>query len=145
MLYLKSKTINNVCGYLFWIILLFVAGMHLLQKAPRGLFLIYSLLYAITFIISFRVVRSRLVLIGLITLSLIYQGFVLQKEIYAYANTNYPQVINYLQHRKITKIATTVGLGITPYAQEANIEVITVFDEAQLPALKAQKVFQVKR
>ena len=128
----------HVFGYLFWIVILYIAGMHLLQKAPRGLFLVYSLLYALTFVSSLQLIRSRILVVGLITLSIIYQGFVLQREIYAYARTNYPEVITYLQQRKITKIASTVGLGITPYAQQANIQVKLVFNEAELPVLKAQ-------
>ncbi|RDC63848.1 hypothetical protein [Adhaeribacter pallidiroseus] len=132
------KTTIHVWGYLFWIILLYVAGMHLLQKAPRGLFLVYSLLYAITFVSSLHLIRNRILLVGLISTSIIYQGFVLQKEVFAYANTSYPLVVNYLQHRHITKLASAVGLGITPFAQKANLEVTLVFNEAQLPALKAQ-------
>lgn len=128
----------NAYGYLFWIIYPLFTGMHLLQKAPRGLFLVYSLLYAITFLSGWRVIRRKVLATGVIVLSIFYQCYVVQKEIYAYASTKYPQVITYLKKHHITKIATTVGLGITPYAQKASIEVISVFEEQELIPLKAQ-------
>ncbi len=131
-----QNTPLNIYRYLFLIIYLFLAGMHVLQKAPRGLFLVYSLLYAITFISCSQLLQNRIIAVSVISLSIIYQGFVLQREFYAYAHTNYPQVVTYLQQQKITKVATTVGLGIAPFAQTANIEVASVFAETQLNALK---------
>jgi len=132
------KSITNPYSFLFWIIYPVLFGMHLLQKAPRGLFLIYSLLYAVTFICSLRVIKNKKLATGFILISVFYQATLLQKEIYNFAATNYPRVINYLQEHNITKVATTVGLGITPYSKSANIEVTTVFNEKELAAVKAK-------
>ncbi|PSR54298.1 hypothetical protein AHMF7605_12595 [Adhaeribacter arboris] len=135
---IKQNKEINIYRYLFLLIYLYLAGMHVLQKAPRGLFLVYTLLYTITLISCAQTVRSRKLTFSILVLSFIYQSFVLQREFYAYAHTNYPQVVAYLQNRKITKIATTVGLGITPYAQTANLEITPVFDETQLNSLKVK-------
>lgn len=137
-IFVKTRKFSiTLYGYLFWVVYPILGGMHLLQKAPRGLFLIYSLLYALTFISSLKLIRSKILVAGLFCFSVFYQTFVLQREIYAYSSTNYPKVIAYLNKHKIDRIATCVGLGITPYARKENIKVITVFNELQLSKLKA--------
>lgn len=128
----------TVYRYLFFILFLFLGGMHLLLKSPRGLLFSYALLYLISYLSLKKLSGNQLITILLLAGSVVYQIRLLQKEIYTYTPTHYPQVVKFLQDRKITKLATTVGLGITPFAASAGIEVATVFDEKNLPYLKKQ-------
>ncbi|QNF35547.1 hypothetical protein HUW51_23605 [Adhaeribacter swui] len=126
----------NCYGFIFFIVYPLLTGMHLLQKAPRGLFLIYSLLYAIAFICGLKLIKNRALVVGLVCISIVYQIQIVQKEFYRYAPTNYPRVISELKANKINKVATTVGLGIMPFAQKANIAVTPVFNEEELKFLE---------
>ena len=133
-----TKTPLNIYRFLFLITILFLAGMHLVQKSPRGLFLIYTIVYTITFISFWKVIRIRPVFYILISLSILYQLYLLNREIFAYSSTNYPKIAAYLKQLNSNKVATSVGLGIIPFAHQKGIEVTKVFDEALLPALKAK-------
>jgi hypothetical protein len=128
----------NTWQYIFAVIYLFLLGMHLLVKAPRGLMLIYGLLYGLTYLVLHRIIPKRWV-VGLILLSgVAYQIFKLYQEVYAYSGTRYPQVVSYLQAHDIHQVATTVGLNLLPYALPEGIEVKAVNNEEELARLKSQ-------
>ncbi|WP_187310134.1 hypothetical protein [Hymenobacter sp. BT188] len=113
----------------------FLAGMSLLIKAPRGLLLAYGVFYALAFLSLRRQVSGK----GLAVLVLLAAGFNvyrIEREVYAYAPTNYPQVAAWLQNQQVDKLLSTIGQGVAPFVEPMPVAVIT--DEKQLPALRQQ-------
>jgi hypothetical protein len=133
----RSRQLNKV-QFLFGVTWLILLGMHLLVKAPRGLMLIYGLLYGLTYLVLQRGLRYRWLVVALLITGIGSQVSKLYRDIYAYAPTRYPEVAEYLSRQGITKVASTVGLNLLPYATLKGITVQAVLKESDLAALKAQ-------
>ncbi|MGV3505181.1 MAG: hypothetical protein ACO1O1_15835 [Adhaeribacter sp.] len=129
---------NKTLLFFFLVTYLILLGMHLLVKAPRGLMLVYGLLYALTCLVLQRGLRIRWLLLLVLALGVLGQLGKLQRHIYAYAPTSYPQVAAYLKQQGIGQVASTVGLNLLPYAQARGIAVQVVVKPADLAALKAR-------
>jgi len=134
----KTAVTLNIYQYLFLVIYLFLAGMHLLLKAPRGLTFIYGLLYVVFYLVLQQLISNRALVVLVLVTAIGYQVWKLETEIYQYAHTSYGQVTNYLKQNNIKKIASTGGRGIIPFATEEGILVRTVLSEEELPVLKQQ-------
>jgi hypothetical protein len=132
-----SRQLNKF-QFLFLITWLILLGMHLLVKAPRGLMLIYGLLYGLTYLVLQRGLRCRWLVVALLAIGIPGQVSKLFRHIYAYTPTHYPRVADYLQQRGIKKVASTVGLNLLPYAQPKGIAVQVVLKETDLAGLKKQ-------
>ena len=102
--------------------LLFLGGMSLLLKAPRGLVFIYGLLYVLGFVALRRLVPGRVPQALVLLAGCTYSLFRCHESIYSYSQTRYPQVVAFLQQQGIGKVATTAGMGLLPYAAAAGIE-----------------------
>jgi hypothetical protein len=111
--------------------------MQVLLKAPRGLANIYGLLYFIFYLVIRKLIPNRAVVLLFLGIALGYQFWNLEKQVYRYSYSSYPQVAAYLLQHNIKKVATTVGRGIIPPAWGKGIAVKVVFAETELPALKA--------
>ncbi|TGD78919.1 hypothetical protein [Hymenobacter wooponensis] len=109
-----------------------LAGMTLLIKAPRGLLWAYPLFYVLAYA-GLRQWLSGGVLAGLIIAAIGFNGYRLQREIYAYTPTRYPQVATWLQAHGGGKVASTVSLGLAPFQPDT---VLSVNDERALAALR---------
>lgn len=132
-----SRRLSPLQG-IFLVTYLILLGMHLLVKAPRGLMLIYGPLYGLTGLVLLRALRYRWLVLALLGLGIAGQTGRLQRHIYAYTPTHYPQVAAYLRQQGIEKVATTVGLNLLPYARQQGITVQVILREADLAALRAQ-------
>jgi hypothetical protein len=113
----------------------FLAGMSLLIKAPRGLLLAYGIFYVLAFLSMRRLLPGKA--LGVVILVAIsFNLYRIQREVYAYAPTNYPQVTKWLQAQQANKLLSTVGQGLAPFAAPMPVTVVT--HENQLPALRQQ-------
>ena len=112
--------------------------MHLLIKAPRGFTFIYGLLYLIFYLVLQKLIPKRSLIISLLMVGILCQVWKLAEVVYAYSGTSYPAVARYLKEKNINKIATTVGLGLAPYAAENGLTVTPVIWENDLTLLKEQ-------
>ena len=113
----------------------FLAGMSLLIKAPRGLLLAYGVFYALAFLTMRRLLPGK-VLVTVLLLAIGFNLYRIQREVYAYAPTNYPQVAAWLRAHQVNKLLTTAGQGVIPFVAPMPVEVVT--DERQLPSLRRQ-------
>ncbi|GAB3850558.1 hypothetical protein GCM10028822_16090 [Hymenobacter terrigena] len=122
---------------LVWAALL-LAGMSLVVKAPRGLLFAYLPLAALA-ILSGRRVLPGWALAGVLLAAVGQNLFRIQRELYAPLPTHYPQVAAWLRQHDATRIASTVGVNLTPYLNNhQSLTVVT--DERQLSALRRQGV-----
>ena len=120
---------------LVWAVCL-LAGMSLLNKAPRGLLFAYLPLAALA-VLSGRRLLPGWALAGTLLAAVALNVFRLQREIYAPLPTRYPQVAAWLQQHGATKVASTLSLSMAPYL--AKNQVFTVInDERQLAGLRRQ-------
>ncbi|QIX60702.1 hypothetical protein HER32_05745 [Hymenobacter sp. BT18] len=125
-------------GYLSIWAGLFLAGMSLLLKAPRGLLFAEGLFTVLGVLalqqglqrVSLR--QSGSILVGLLLAAAGWNLYRLPQEIYRYAPTSYPQVVAWLRQHKVQRVASTVGMGVAPFARPAGIEVYNVHTLAQL-------------
>ncbi|PIQ22673.1 MAG: hypothetical protein COW65_01705 [Cytophagales bacterium CG18_big_fil_WC_8_21_14_2_50_42_9] len=125
----------NIYLYIFWVSYSFLAGMHLLLKAPRGLTFIYGLLYCIFYLVFKWIIPYRGFVVTMLLLELGYQAWKLEQVVYTYSGTSYDHVAQYLKQQGITKIATTASMGLVPYAAEKQIEVKAALTATELLAL----------
>lgn len=119
----------------------FLAGMSLLLKAPRGLLLVYPLLYVLAFEGARQALARRLtpraaggVLLGAVLLAVAVNLRRVQREIYAYAPTRYGQVAAWLhaQHPgQPVRVASTLSLGLAPFLHPQDTLVV-VSNEREL-------------
>ena len=137
-LFNKPARSVNIYKYLFLISYSFLAGMHLLIKAPRGFTFIYGLLYLIFYLVLNKLIPNRWLIIFLLITGIACQIWRLEDAVYSYSKTSYPAVARYLREKNISKIATTVGLGLAPYAVEKGIAVKPIISETDLQRLKEQ-------
>jgi hypothetical protein len=127
----------NLYQFLFIISYCFLIGMSIINKAPRGLLGIYIFLYFFLFLCLNKILHSKLAL-GVVTFLIILADlYQINKNIYQYSHTNYDQVANFINDKKIKKLVTTVGINIIPFLKE-DVEVKMIFDEKEIPALKDQ-------
>ncbi|MGY2131668.1 hypothetical protein ACW9KT_05545 [Hymenobacter sp. HD11105] len=113
----------------------FPAGMSLLIKAPRGLLLAYGVMYALAFLSIRRLLPGKaLWVVMLVAVS--FDLYRIQREVYAYAPTNYPQVAAWLRTQQADKLLSTVGQGVAPFVAPMPVTVVT--HENQLLALRQQ-------
>jgi hypothetical protein len=113
----------------------FLVGMSVLIKAPRGLLLAYSVFYALAFLSIRRLLPGTA--LGVMVLAAVgFNLYRIQREVYAYAPTNYPQVAAWLQTQKADKLLSTVGQGVAPFV--APVPIVVINNENQLPALRHQ-------
>lgn len=117
---------------LVWVVSLLL-GLSLLDKAPRALLFIMGPLAALA-VLSARHLRpawaaSAGVLLLVLNLSS------LQGELYSRLPTHYPEVIAWLRAHQGQRIATTVGIGILPFADKDQV-ITLVNTEHQLAALR---------
>jgi hypothetical protein len=127
----------NIYNFLFIITGCFLAGMSILNKAPRGLLGIYLVLYFFLFICLNKVLRNKFAL-GLVGLTiLLFDIYQIDKNIYRYSSTNYDEVARYMEKKQIKKLVTTVGINIIPFLKQ-DVEVKMIFDERELPGLKKE-------
>jgi hypothetical protein len=59
----------------------------------------------------------------------------INREIYTYAQTNYPEIASYLKQHRIKKIAATVSLNLKPFLPP-DVEYSIIMDEKELAGLK---------
>ncbi|GAA3999480.1 hypothetical protein GCM10022408_08060 [Hymenobacter fastidiosus] len=132
-LFSELRRINLVRYLAVWAYC-YLAGMSLLIKAPRGLLLAYGLFYALAFLSLRRVLPVR-ALAAVVLLAIGFNLYRIQREIYAYTPSRYPQVAAWLQAHGARRVASTVGHGLAPFALGLDsLQGIT--NENQLPALR---------
>ncbi|AIZ64504.1 hypothetical protein PK28_13985 [Hymenobacter sp. DG25B] len=131
---------------------LFLGGMSLILKAPRGLLFAYGLFAALGFLVlrhllSSAIMQQRLsvavragILVGLSLLVIGGNLLRLQHHIYRYTPTQYQQVAHWLQEHGQRRVASTVSNALLPFAAPAGIQVEVISNENQLPALRAAGV-----
>jgi hypothetical protein len=127
----------NIYNFLFIVTYCFMAGMSVINKAPRGLLGIYLFLYFFLFLCLSKNFQNKLVLGLLAFLILVFDIYQINKNIYKYSHTNYDEVASYIVNKKIKKLVTTVGINIIPFLNE-DIEVRMIFDEKELVGLRKQ-------
>jgi hypothetical protein len=125
------RRINPVRFLVVWVYA-YLAGMSLLIKAPRGLLLAYALLYALTFVSLRRVLPGRM-LVVVVLAACGLNMYRIQREVYAYSRSSYPQVAQWLGQRQATRVAATVGLGLAPFGPDS---VVAITREGQLEKLR---------
>lgn len=115
-----------------------LAGMSLLQKAPRGLLFVYLPLTALA-VLGLRRLPGRwraagtAVLLGALGLN----GYRLWQHLYRYPPSHFPEAAAWLRAHGARRVASTVGLGLAPYlAEDESLTVVK--DERQLAALRRQ-------
>ncbi|OON69155.1 hypothetical protein [Hymenobacter sp. CRA2] len=111
-----------------------LAGMSLLIKAPRGLLFGYVPLYALAVLWVQRWPRG--LALGLLTAAVLYNGWRVQQQIYAYQPSHYPQVAAWLRQHRIPRVVTTVGISLLPVA--GHLDVQSAKNPAELAALRRQ-------
>jgi hypothetical protein len=127
----------NIIRYLAIWTYCFLVGMSLLLKAPRGLLLVYGLLYALTFLSLRRVLAGRWWATTLVVAGAVVSNFHrIQQEIYAYTPSRYPEVAAWLKRYGNSQVISTMGQGLAPYVAPGSVAVIT--DEHAVPALTRQ-------
>ncbi|MGI4874419.1 MAG: hypothetical protein ACRYFX_24950 [Janthinobacterium lividum] len=109
-------------------------GLTLLGKAPRGLLFGYAPLAALL-VLSLRRLLPGRAAAGVVLLALGVNIYILQQELYAPLPTRYPQVAAWLRSHHGQRIASTVGIGLTPFLG-AGQSLRMVADERELPALR---------
>ncbi|QJX45780.1 hypothetical protein HMJ29_02055 [Hymenobacter taeanensis] len=109
-----------------------LAGMTLLIKAPRGLLWAYPLFYVLAFLGLRQWLANRVLLLVALA-AIVFNCYRLQREIYAYTPTRYPQVAAWLQAHEGGKVASTVSLGLAPFQPDS---VLAITDEHTLAALR---------
>ncbi|WP_133271933.1 hypothetical protein [Hymenobacter radiodurans] len=72
----------------------------------------------------------------LVALAIGFNLYRIEREVYAYTPTNYPQVAAWLQHQRVDTLISTIGQGAAPFVAPVPVAVIT--DENQLLALRQQ-------
>ncbi|MFY7788631.1 MAG: hypothetical protein ACOVQA_12245 [Thermoflexibacteraceae bacterium] len=130
-LYQYLKRFENIISKnnIFFISSLFVvftfALMSFLPKAPRALLFILPLLYFLTFhfcvIVLDKIIQQKkatYLLACFVLLNVLLQSYYLHEYIYRFTKTSYPLIANYLEQKKINKIAVTVSLNIYPFLPE---------------------------
>lgn len=130
-LFTRLRQINLVRYLAVWAYA-YLAGMSLLLKAPRGLLLAYGLFYTLAFLTLRRKVPGwRLAVI--ILLACAFNMYRVKEGVYDYTPSSYPQVAQWLRQRGVTKVVSTVGLGLAPFGIDS---VVAITSEKQLPALR---------
>jgi hypothetical protein len=135
VLFRRKLAAFSVEQYLFGFSILFLGGVSLLLKAPRGLLIIYALLYLSGFLVLKNLVKHKLVFAALILGSCLYNIFLINREIYAYSYSNYERIAQYLKKQGIKKVAGTVGLNSKPFLT-SDIAYTVALDTVQLQALR---------
>ncbi|PJJ47944.1 hypothetical protein [Hymenobacter chitinivorans] len=118
----------NLVRYLAVWAYAYLAGMSLLLKAPRGLLLAYGLFYTLTFLSVRRDVKGWL-LAALLLVACAFNLNKIEREVYAYTPSSYPQVAQWLRQHHTTKVVSTVGLGLAPFGVDS---VVAITSEKQL-------------
>ncbi|GAA4375352.1 hypothetical protein [Hymenobacter koreensis] len=113
-----------------------LAGMSLLIKAPRGLLFAYVPLYALVVLLLQRWFRA--VGIAVLLAAIGYNVWQVQRQIYAYLPSNYPQVADWLHQHQVRRVVTAAGISITPSARIQGIAVAPANTLTQLTALRRQ-------
>lgn len=130
----RWRALLSLESYLLVWALCLLGGMSLLLKAPRGLLWAYPLLYVLAFL-GLRRGLPAAWLVGAVVAAVGLNSYRLQREIFAYAPTRYPQVAAWLQAHGGGKVASTVSLGLAPF-RPATDTVLSITDEHQLAALR---------
>jgi hypothetical protein len=133
---LRPGRLLSVPAYLLAWVGCLLAGMSLLIKAPRGLLLAYLPLAALV-MLSGRQLLPRWALAGLLAASVALGAYRIQHELYNRLPTRYPQVAAWLRTHQATRVASTVGLGLTPYLAPGQT-LTPVLDEHELGRLRRQ-------
>jgi hypothetical protein len=105
------------------ICLAFLLGMMVLNKAPRGLIFCYVPLYLLGYLQLRRITESEDIQQLMLAFSVLYSLFRCHGEIYSLARSEYADAARYLRQHHITKVVTTVGNGLLPYAQGLDVKV----------------------
>lgn len=127
----------NLLVFMLILAYCFLAGMAIIQKAPRGLLYAYPLLYTITFLTLKKYVTHSLAFAGLILTGIGFNVFSVCQNVYPYSQSNYAQVAKFLQRQQVTQVASTVSNRILPFAP-VGLELKEVTRTSQLANLKAQ-------
>lgn len=146
---LQAASSAGLAGYLGVWAGCFLLGMSLLLKAPRGLLLVYPLFYILAFLVVRHGLRNsqlapKTLTWALICLFLFAAGFNLsrvQREIYAYASSNYRTVAQQLRRQtagRPIRLVSTLGLGIRPFLLPTDT-VAVVTDETQLAQWRTKR------
>jgi len=115
-----------------------LAGMSLLQKAPRGLLFAYLPLAALAVLALGRLAgRWRGVGPLVLLAALALNGYRLWQHIYRYPPSHYPEAAAWLHEHGARRVASTVGIGLAPYLSGSE-SLTTITDERQLAALGRQ-------
>jgi hypothetical protein len=120
---------------LFWAVCL-LAGLSLLQKAPRGLLFALLPLAALA-LLAGRQVLPRWALLGLLSGAISLNLLRIQRTIYAPLPTPYAQVATWLRQHGAQRVASTVGLGLAPYLTEKQ-KLTVINNEKALAQLRQQ-------
>jgi hypothetical protein len=121
-----SSEHNPLTTKLLLIMLFTFLQMTILPKAPRGILLLFPLLYGFAFAGwygSYKKIKSQIeanypkkllngCLAVAIVLSLGYQFDKLNKNIYTYQQSNYAPIVQVLQAQKATKVMATAGINL---------------------------------
>lgn len=99
-----------------------IGGFSIIEKAPRAILLLYPFLYGFAILGLVKIWKSGLYHILLTFCFLAYNGWMIQRNIYPYAATNYPQLVEYLEEKEIQKIQLSVGLGVVPFLEGTGIQ-----------------------
>ncbi|RZJ93857.1 MAG: hypothetical protein EOO60_04310 [Hymenobacter sp.] len=111
-------------------------GLSFVSKAPRALLFAYAPLAALLVMGLGRLLPARaalLVWLAAIGLNI----FILQRELYQYLPTHYPQVAAWLRSHRAQRISSTAGKGLAPFLKD-NQTLILVTNERELTTLRQQ-------
>jgi hypothetical protein len=145
---MQQKKVSNI---LLVITVFTWIEMSILPKAPRGILFILPLCYFFAFdacLQIFQILQTKLqdkiykntmqlFSMSLYVLLIFYQYVQIQKYIYTYNYTNYPNLVAYLKQNQIDKIAVTVGINLQ-YFLPPSIDFQTILFEKDLEILQKQ-------
>jgi hypothetical protein len=120
---------------LVWAVCLLL-GLSVLAKAPRGLLFAFGPLAALLVLGGRRLLPAWAATLGLLA-ALGINLFILQRELLSRQLTHYPDAVAWLRAHHARRIATTVGIGITPFLDDS-LQVSLISSEQPLAALRRQ-------
>lgn len=113
-----------------------LAGMTLLQKAPRGLLFAYPLFYLMALVCCNRFLKRPALILSVLLGMVAFNGWSVYTYLLKFSKSNYPQLAAQLREMGVKKVAVTMSNRLIPLLPETEVKVIK--HHSQLAALKDQ-------
>lgn len=128
---LKIHFTGNLLLVCFTLSLL--AGMSIVEKAPRAILLTYPLIYAFGIYGLMKTIKiNRYAFAGTMVLFIGMNTWNAQRFIYQYAKSSYNEMAEAIAGRGIEQVSLTVGLGMAPYLNAKGVRWKVLFSEQEL-------------